>query len=157
VVHAQVGDTLGRQALPLTVRSFDRAPAVSDLLVARPWGDTLVTRGAVVAALSRDLTFEVRTRMRAAVEVYGLPPGSDGRVHYTVASWLVATSQPTRQMPEDSLGRATVLSFDRQRPATWRSSGWTSARVGSTRGGTCSAWISPPRGAASAAPRRWSA
>jgi len=117
LANAQVGDTLGRQTLPLTVRSFQRTPAVSDLLVARPWGDTLVTRAALVAALSRDLTFEVGARLRAAVEVYGLRADEDGRVGYEVSYWLLRSSQPVRQMRQDTLARAAVLSFDRERPA----------------------------------------
>jgi hypothetical protein len=117
LVHAQVADTLGRQSFTLTVRSFSRPQAVSDLLVARPWGDTLVTRGAVVARLSRDLTFDVGTPLRTAVEVYGLPVNPDGRVRYEVSYWLLRSSQPVRQMRLDSLDRAAVLSFDRERPA----------------------------------------
>ena len=117
LVHAQVADTLGRQTLPLTVRSFARTPATSDLLVAHPWGDTLVTRGALIAALSRDLTFAVGSQLRTAVELYGLRPEPDGRVRYEVAYWLVGSREPTRQMREDSLGRPTVLSYARERPA----------------------------------------
>ena len=116
LVHAQVGDTLGRQSLLLAVRSFDRSPAISDLLVARPWGDTLVSREAILGHLSRDLTFEVGARLRTAVEVYGLPAAGDGRARYTVSYWLLRSSQPVRQMQQDSLARAAVLSFERQRP-----------------------------------------
>ncbi len=116
LVNGQVGDTLGRQTLAVAVRSFERTPAVSDLLVARPWGDTLVTRAALVAALSRDLTFEIGARLRAAVEVYGLRADQDGRGQYEVSYWLLRSSQPVRQMSQDTLTRAAVLSFDRERP-----------------------------------------
>ena len=117
LVNGRVADTLGRQTLSLTVRSFERPMAVSDLLVARPWGDTLVTRTALVAALSRDLTFEVGARLRAAVEIYGLHAGADGRVRYEVAYSLLKSSQAVSQIGRDSLERAAVLSFDRERPA----------------------------------------
>ncbi len=116
LVHASVDDTLGRQTLAVFVRSFERTPAVSDLLVARPWGDTLVTRDALVAALSRDLTFEIGARLRAAVEVYGLHAAEDRRVRYEVSYWLLRSSQPVRQMMQDTLARAAVLAFDRDRP-----------------------------------------
>ena len=74
------------------------------------------TTDELVAALSRDLTFEIGARLRAAVEVYGLQADQDKRARYEVSYWLLRSNQPVRQMRQDTLARAAVLSFDRERP-----------------------------------------
>ena len=114
-VHVLAGDSLGRQALPVVVRSFSAGPAVSDMLVARPWGDTVVTRAALLASLSRDLTFEVGARIRVAVEIYSLRRAPDGQVGYRAVYLVARSDQPTREMRQDGLSGATVLSFEQQR------------------------------------------
>jgi len=114
LVHARVGDSLGRQALPMRVRSFRRL-AVSDLLIARPWGDTLVTRGAVLENLSRTLEFEVGANIRVAAEIYGLPASAGGQVGYRAVYQVVRSDDPARDLLRDSLTGATALAFERQR------------------------------------------
>lgn len=115
LVHSQISDSLGRQSFPLTVRPLRPGPAVSDLLVAHPWGDTVVTRGALLANLSRDLAFAVGTRIRVAAEIYALRPSPEGQVQYRAVYRVVRSDQPRREMRRDSLSGATILSFELQR------------------------------------------
>jgi hypothetical protein len=88
------------------------------MLVARPWGDTIVTRAELLASLSRDLTFEVGARIRVAVEIYFLRPTPDGQVGYRAVYLVARSDQPTREMRRDGLAGATVLSFEQQRRST---------------------------------------
>ena len=114
---AMVADALKGIVPAFLAKLWIASSSMDWALVVRPWGDTLVTRTALVAALSRDLTFEVGARLRAAVEIYGLHAGADGRVRYEVAYSLLKSSQAVSQIGRDSLERAAVLSFDRERPA----------------------------------------
>src|SRR5438552_16852365 len=65
LAHAREGETLGRQQLGLTLRSFHAGPAISDLLLAKAWrGDTLISRSAMLEHLQRGLTFAAEATVR---------------------------------------------------------------------------------------------
>ena len=116
MANAKVADTLGRQEVRIAVRGLGGAPALSDLVIAPAWSDTLVTRRAMLQRAQRNLTFGAGTTVRTYVEIYGLTPDADGRTHYHVSYQIYPTRDLARSALRDSLGGGTSLGFDRDRP-----------------------------------------
>jgi hypothetical protein len=97
------------------VRDFNSGRALSDLLVAPSWGDTLVDRAAMLRRTPRDLTFAAGQTIRVYAEVYGLPRSAEGLVHYRASYQVYRTNDLGRDARRDSLAGGSRFSFDRQR------------------------------------------
>jgi hypothetical protein len=116
-VNAMLADTLGRQGLGITLRPLGGGLGLSDLLLAPAWSDTIVTRGAMLDRLQRDLSFGSGTSLRAYGEVYGLRPGSDGHVRYRASYQIYPTRHVAQDAAEEELIGGVRHSFDRVRPS----------------------------------------
>ncbi len=113
LAHAREGDTLGRQELGLTLRSFHAGPAISDLLLAKAWrGDTLISRSAMLEHVQRGLTFAAEDTVRVYAEVYGLRV-SDERVSYHVTYRILRSDDLQRDIAREDWPGAIGLEFDR--------------------------------------------
>jgi hypothetical protein len=117
LVNARHADSLGRQSLGLTVRSFGHRPGVSDLLVAIPWSDDVVSRVAMLEHVAHDLTFRTGESVRVFAEVYGLTD-NQGRAAYHATYRLLKTDNPTRDIAREDWQRlgAQTFEFDRAGP-----------------------------------------
>lgn len=113
-VHAQAGDTLGRLARQLELRSFAPGPALGDLLLAPTWADTAVARSAMLARTPQDLAVPADVPLRAYAEVYGVPRDADGTARYRAVYQFYRTDDVTRDAQRDSLPGGLVLSFQRE-------------------------------------------
>ncbi len=120
MAHVVEGDALGRQSLPLLVRALGRQTGISDLLMAPAWSDTTTTRAGMFTHLQRDLTFASSSTLRSYVEIYGLPPDADNRVHYWASYQMYRTNDVGRAARRRTLPGAVVLGFERSRPAAER-------------------------------------
>jgi cytochrome c-type biogenesis protein CcmH/NrfG len=116
VAQARDSGLLGRQTLALTVRAFERAPVVSDLLLAPAWEETSPTRAGMLAHLHPTLVFARGSTIRTYAEVYGLQVDS-GTVRYRVEYVLLKTDVPERDIRLETWPRATTLAFQRFRAA----------------------------------------
>jgi len=116
VAQARDSGLLGRQTEAVTVRGFERAPALSQLLLAPAWGARVTGRGEMLAHLERTLTFPVGSTIRSYAEVVGLQPDS-GVVRYRVDYLLLRTDAPERYYGADTWPGATTLEFERVGPA----------------------------------------
>lgn len=116
LVHANAADSLGRRTLGVRLRSFD-GMTMSDLVVAPTWGDTIVSRAAMLERAPRDLAFAHRAEIRVFAELYGLPRAPDGRVRYRASYQVYHTGDVRRDARRDSLPGGIVLSFERARRA----------------------------------------
>ena len=113
LAHAGEGDTLGRQELGITLRSFQAGPAISDPLLAKAWhGDTLVDRSAMLGHLQRGLTFGAGDTVRVYVEVYGLRVSAE-RVSYHVTYRMLRSNDLQRDIAREDWPGAVGLEFDR--------------------------------------------
>ena len=113
LAHAREGDTLGRQELGLTLRSFHAGPAISDLLLAKAWrGDTLISRSAMLEHLQRGLTFAAEDTVRVYAEVYGLRVSAE-RVSYHVTYRILRSDDLQRDIAREDWPGAIGLEFDR--------------------------------------------
>jgi len=111
--YADEGDTLGRQELGITLRSFQAGPAISDPLLAKAWhGDTLVERSAMLGHLQRGLTFGAGDTVRVYVEVYGLRVSAE-RVSYHVTYRMLRSDDLQRDIAREEWPGAGGLEFDR--------------------------------------------
>ena len=117
LAQAEDSERLGRQTLNLTVRSFERLPAVSEALLAPAWASHELSRAAMLAHLERTLTFAASSVIRSYVEVYGLMPDS-GTVRYGVTYELLKTNNPEADIRRAMWPSATRLEFQRDRPAS---------------------------------------
>jgi GWxTD domain-containing protein len=115
---ALLDDTLGRQSQRLAVLPLGGAPAVSGLLVAPAWPETVTTREAMLRRVQHDLTFAPGTTIRVYAEIYGLAASSRGGVRYTASYQLYPTDDPAKDAHRDTLPGGTRLTFDRVRSAT---------------------------------------
>src|SRR2546422_191057 len=101
LAHAHQGDTLGRQELGITLRSFQVGPAISDLLLAQAWrDDTLIDRSAMLGHLQRGLTFGAGDTVRVYVEVYGLRVSAE-RVSYHVTYRMLRSDDLQRDIARE--------------------------------------------------------
>jgi tetratricopeptide (TPR) repeat protein len=114
VTDAREGDRLGRQSLGVRLRRFDSQPAMSDLLLAKPWSSDSPDRDAMLAHIQRDLTFSVGDVVRAYAEVYGLRKEVDVE-SYHATYWLLKTNDPRRDLAKADWHGATLIAFDRVR------------------------------------------
>ena len=113
LAHAHQGDTLGRQELGITLRSFQVGPAISDLLLAQAWrDDTLIDRSAMLGHLQRGLTFGAGDTVRVYVEVYGLRVSAE-RVSYHVTYRMLRSDDLQRDIAREEWPGAIGLEFDR--------------------------------------------
>lgn len=121
VLLAQARDAgvLGRQSVPIMVRSFGHFPTVSDLLLAPAWGGGNRSRAAMLAHLQRTLVFPHGSTIRTLAEIYGLRPDS-GMVRYQVMYQWVRTDHPVQDLQLTSWPGATRLEFQRKRAAAPR-------------------------------------
>ena len=117
MADARVGDSLGRVGLRLSVHTLGSGWAVSDLLMAPAWPDTLTTRSGMLHRLQRDLTFGAGTVVRAYAEIYGLSPTPDGRVRYRVSYQIYPTGNVARDAQREELPGGIRLTFERERPS----------------------------------------
>jgi len=119
--QAQDSGVLGRQSIPIIVRSFKHLPAVSDMLLAPAWSGGTPTRAGMLAHLQRTLVFAQGSTIRTYLEIYGLRSDS-GMVRYQVVYQWVRTDHPERDLQLTSWPGATRLGFQRERAAAPRGS-----------------------------------
>ena len=112
LAHARDLDTLGRQELAITLRSFEAAPAISDLLLARAWPAETTDRSSMLAHLGRDLTFADGETVRVYAELYGLRPDASA-VRYHVTYRILRSDDLQRDIARDEWPEAVSLEFDR--------------------------------------------
>lgn len=113
LADARVADTLGRQTLNATLRSWDSLPALSDLLLDDVWTGGAVGRGSALDHVQRDLRFLAGNVVRSYAEIYGLPHPS-GVFRYHASYQLLKTNGPQRDLARPDWTRATTFDFDRQ-------------------------------------------
>lgn len=113
--HVQAGDSLGRLKRTALVRGFGAGRALSDVLVAPSWGDTLFDRAAILGLTPRELTFPAGGTIRAYAEVYGLPRSPEGIVRYQASYHVVRTGNLERDLRRDSLPGGITFYFHRER------------------------------------------
>lgn len=113
LADARVADTLGRQTLNATLRSWDSLPALSDLLLDDIWTGGAVGRGSALDHVRRDLRFLTGNVVRSYAEIYGLPHPS-GVFRYHASYQLLKTNGPQRDLARPDWTRATTFDFDRQ-------------------------------------------
>jgi len=112
LAHARDADTVGRQELGITLRSFQAAPAVSDLLLANSWPAETTGRSGMLAHLGRDLTFGEGDAVRVYAELYGLHPDA-GAIRYHVTYRILRSDDLLRDIARDTWPQAVSLEFDR--------------------------------------------
>ena len=117
LAQAEASGRLGRQTLQLRVRSLERRPAMSEMLLAPAWASRQVDRAQMLAHLERTLTFAAGSTIRSYVEVYGLMPDS-GAVRYRASYELLKSDHPEADIQRASWPGATRLEFERDRPAS---------------------------------------
>ena len=116
LAHARVGAELGRQELGIDLRGFATLPAMSDLLITRPWSADTVDRDAMLAHLERDLTFAPGDTVRAYAELYGLAT-QGGMSRYRATYLLLRSGNLREDYARDEWPDAVRLEFERQVPA----------------------------------------
>jgi hypothetical protein len=116
LADARVADTLGRQTLNATLRSWDSLPALSDLLLDDIWTGGGVGRGPALDHVRRDLKFLAGNVVRTYAEIYGLPHPA-GYVRYHASYELLKTRDVARDFERTDWPDATRFEFDRQVPS----------------------------------------
>jgi tetratricopeptide (TPR) repeat protein len=116
LVNAEVGDTLGRQGLTVFLHALGRDSSVSDFLLAPAWPDTVITQGAMLGRVQRDLIFGTGATLRAYAEIYGLRP-VDGRVDYRASYQIFRSGDLAQDARREDLRGGVRLSFMRSRPS----------------------------------------
>jgi len=116
-VHALSGDSLGREVRSVDTRSLGAGPALSDLLLAAAWPDTVVTRDAMLLRTPRDLVLSAGARLRAFAEIYGVPASADGRVRFRATYELLRTDDVVGVAERETLPGAMTVTFDREASA----------------------------------------
>jgi tetratricopeptide (TPR) repeat protein len=114
LVHARIAETLGRQTLRVQVRSFDRLPATSDMLLGRAWTSPVADRREMLQHVQRDLTFNPGDTVRSYAELYGLSANEGGVFNFRVVYLLLKTDDVARDYTEDVWPDALRFEFDRQ-------------------------------------------
>jgi len=116
LAHARVGEELGRQELGIDLRGFATLPAVSDLLITRPWTADTVDRDAMLTHLERDLTFAPGDTVRAYAELYGLA-AQVGTSRYRATYLLLRSGNLREDYAKEEWPDAVRLEFERLVPA----------------------------------------
>jgi len=116
LAHARVDGELGRQELGIELRGFETLPAMSDLLITRPWATDTVSRDAMLAHLERDLTFSAGDTVRAYGELYGLA-AQGGMSRYRATYLLLKSGNLREDYAKEEWPDAVRLEFQRQVPA----------------------------------------
>jgi len=116
LADAKGGDSLGRQTLTVTLRSFAPGITMSDLLLGVPWDSGGIDRPAILAHVQRDLTFRAGATVRTYCEIYGLP-APQGIARYRVSYEILRSRDVTRDIALATWPGARSLVFDRQIPA----------------------------------------
>lgn len=114
LAQAKESKALGRHTLQLSLRRFDRRPAVSGLLLAPAWDEQHLDRAAILSHVSRALVFSQGATVRSYAEVYGLRADS-GVVRYLVSYALLKTDDPARDIQLADWPQATRFEFRRER------------------------------------------
>jgi hypothetical protein len=105
-----------RGELGIELRGFATLPAMSDLLITRPWATDTVSRGAMLAHLERDLTFSAGDTVRAYGELYGLA-AQGGMSRYRATYLLLKSGNLREDYAKAEWPDAVRLEFQRQVPA----------------------------------------
>jgi hypothetical protein len=115
LAHARGEGHLGRQRLTMAVRRFNARPALSDLLITRPWPGEVLERRHMIDHVQRTLTFAPGDTVRVYAEVYGLAADA-GVTPYQVTYQLLKTGNVVEDYEKPEWPDALRFEFERSRP-----------------------------------------